>query len=670
MMTDTTTPATTKAAPYAIGTALDLPGGGTGYIVGIAPATRETFTIGAGMARDLWTLTYATETRVSELSENIAAPMIYRARCIPALSEAEAEALHQRATVAHATAREDGHARAMQAEARRAANAAEVDARRPAWASSAIIAELVEDQSDGMTDYYGSTTTRCVVLGWSRHDRDLFAEMRKAAATFPDTAHLADAPADAEHREKYSMGGGYYLKAGYRHNCGWRVSKTRADYLKSRCDLEWPAAFTAEDRAEAEADQVAAPVASGRFTVERHTNTRKGFQYWLCIMAERVERAEYDALLSAARALGGWYSRPWAGLPGGFAFKVEAKALAFVAGQGGGDDTPGRVAPVDQPAVAPAAPVTPSAGLGDRLRTLADGMAGDIAHKFADRRMNTPKQQRQAAEARQDGCDLERAAAMMRAVAALSDAGELPAELYGITTKAAFLRMATEKLDRSRCGYYDAGRPTGEPSSDTPAARTLWALVANPGTGPAAKAAELAAKIAKLRFANIPGYFPTPAPVVARMIEAARLSGGERVLEPSAGSGAIADAVRDLNCDVVCIEQQPSLVAILTEKGHEVRHCDFTQIAPPCDFDAVLMNPPFEKGQDLDHVRHALQMLRTGGRLVAIMSAAVEFRQDRKYAEFRDWLDQLGGEIEQLPPLSFKESGTGVSCVMVTLDRD
>ena len=45
-------------------------------------------------------------------------------------------------------------------------------------------------------------------------------------------------------------------------------------------------------------------------------------------------------------------------------------------------------------------------------------------------------------------------------------------------------------------------------------------------------------------------------------------------------------------------------------------------------FDRVVMNPPFCRGRDLDHVRHALRFVAPGGRLVAIMSAGVAFRED------------------------------------------
>ncbi len=99
---------------------------------------------------------------------------------------------------------------------------------RPTWAKALIIAELHQDDSDSMTDYFAHRTTRLLVLAWSRHTRDLFPELRKAAAIAAETAELAAAPASAEHREKYSMGGGYYLKAGDRHGNGWAVRKVPA----------------------------------------------------------------------------------------------------------------------------------------------------------------------------------------------------------------------------------------------------------------------------------------------------------------------------------------------------------------------------------------------------------------------------------------------------------
>ena len=50
---------------------------------------------------------------------------------------------------------------------------------------------------------------------------------------------------------------------------------------------------------------------------------------------------------------------------------------------------------------------------------------------------------------------------------------------------------------------------------------------------------------ADVQFSNIPGYFPTPKPVVQQMIQKAHIAPGMKVLEPSAGKGNIVDAINN-----------------------------------------------------------------------------------------------------------------------------
>jgi hypothetical protein len=93
----------------------------------------------------------------------------------------------------------------------------------PASAKAVITAELRENESDTMRDYYGYNVRRTVILGFSTHTKNLFPEMRKHAASFEETAHLAEYKEEYEHREKYTGGDGYYLgKNKYR---GWTVQK-------------------------------------------------------------------------------------------------------------------------------------------------------------------------------------------------------------------------------------------------------------------------------------------------------------------------------------------------------------------------------------------------------------------------------------------------------------
>jgi 16S rRNA G1207 methylase RsmC len=79
-----------------------------------------------------------------------------------------------------------------------------------------------------------------------------------------------------------------------------------------------------------------------------------------------------------------------------------------------------------------------------------------------------------------------------------------------------------------------------------------------------------------------------------------------------------------------------------------------------------MMNPPFEKKQDAQHVLKAYKCLKEGGVLVAIMSAGVTFREDSEYRQVRE----LATEIINLPETAFKESGTMVNAVMVKIERN
>lgn len=170
---------------------------------------------------------------------------------------------------------------------------------------------------------------------------------------------------------------------------------------------------------------------------------------------------------------------------------------------------------------------------------------------------------------------------------------------------------------------------------------------------------------------SAPQLFPTPPDLARRMVDAAEIEDNSRVLEPSAGTGNIVAAIRERypSADVEVVEINDALAAGLRERfGIPARSADFLGCNGDLGrFDRVLMNPPFAAGADIEHVRHAYGYLRPGGVLVAIMCAGPFFRQDRKSVEFRDWLADLGSEVEDLPADSFKASGTSVSAKLVVI---
>lgn len=171
------------------------------------------------------------------------------------------------------------------------------------------------------------------------------------------------------------------------------------------------------------------------------------------------------------------------------------------------------------------------------------------------------------------------------------------------------------------------------------------------------------------------GYFPSPAPVVNALLglalpahydtgRAAELT----VLEPSAGHGAIAAGVAPFVAAVDCIEIEQVLADKIRAGGYArtVTTADFLTIEPRPEYDRVIMNPPFARGQDITHVMHALQFVKPGGRLVAVMSAGVMFRSDKATTAFRE-LVHARGWFEELPEESFNSSGTGIRTVIAVI---
>ncbi len=144
---------------------------------------------------------------------------------------------------------------------------------------------------------------------------------------------------------------------------------------------------------------------------------------------------------------------------------------------------------------------------------------------------------------------------------------------------------------------------------------------------------------------EIPGFFPSPPELIERLLELADLRPEEHqvVLEPSAGKGDILEAIgkyHDQFGDLTlhAIEINPLLREILEAKNYDVVARDFLEYNPGQIYDRIIMNPPFEKFQDVDHVSHAFGLLKPGGKLAAIVSEGPFFRKFKKDEMFRSFL--------------------------------
>lgn len=196
------------------------------------------------------------------------------------------------------------------------------------------------------------------------------------------------------------------------------------------------------------------------------------------------------------------------------------------------------------------------------------------------------------------------------------------------------------------------------------------------------------------------GFFATPGKLATELVRQANVRHGDVVLEPSAGDGALVFAALEQGANVIVVERNGKRRATLalnlglfTERpmsgDHPLREMGtqamvssvddfmrFTGIADWIRPNRVLMNPPFCRvgiGNHLDHVRLAYDHMQpsdaSGAILVSVLPQGVMFRQDARHRDFRSWVSANGGEFDELPEGSFRESGTDVRTVTLRMSR-
>ncbi|MCH2246346.1 MAG: methyltransferase [Crocosphaera sp.] len=318
-----------------------------------------------------------------------------------------------------------------------------------------------------------------------------------------------------------------------------------------------------------------------------------------------------------------------------------------------------------------------------KFRDLADRMQSQIDNKLnpaIGQQRPTRRRARIAASMREDGEKLALIQAWLYAMADALDEGTLPRILSDISTKTQLSDLADFRDPKWRDDSIKRGLAVdgwarsllranlGTVSSVRKAILALEELHQAPVIDPKVK--QIAEIERSLIGAKIPGYFPTPKPICEQMVKLAILQPGMRVWEPSGGKGDIASAIKeaaDVNLEVC--ELNYNLRELLKLKGFNVIASDCFDITT--SYDRILMNPPFVKGSEINHIRYAFDRLVDGGRLVAIVPESIEFRKDKKYREFREWLEDKCIINDPLPQGSFLNSdrSTGVNTRILVLER-
>lgn len=174
---------------------------------------------------------------------------------------------------------------------------------------------------------------------------------------------------------------------------------------------------------------------------------------------------------------------------------------------------------------------------------------------------------------------------------------------------------------------------------------------------------------------NPTAFYPTPLVLAARIVEHIPMN-AQRILEPSAGTGNIARALREqcqqqgISAHIACCEILPRFQEKLREQEFTVVAEDFLAYQPEHTYDLVVMNPPFSMANDtlayVAHVLHAWEVLAPGGKLIAIVPAGFAFREEKRIKELRASVETVG-TWRDLPAQSFQESGTGVQSVLLEM---
>ena len=173
-------------------------------------------------------------------------------------------------------------------------------------------------------------------------------------------------------------------------------------------------------------------------------------------------------------------------------------------------------------------------------------------------------------------------------------------------------------------------------------------------------------------------FFGTPPELADYLVELADINSNHHssILEPSAGQGAIVDAIfrkhtpkaigdirvlelMDINRNILEKHERCLVIGDNYLEYHGIEN----------HFRRIIANPPFSKNQDITHIQKMYNDLAPGGRLVSVASKHWQFSTNKKEIEFKAWLQEKNAQIIELESGKFKESGTMVASCIIVIDK-
>jgi len=187
--------------------------------------------------------------------------------------------------------------------------------------------------------------------------------------------------------------------------------------------------------------------------------------------------------------------------------------------------------------------------------------------------------------------------------------------------------------------------------------------------------------------------FSTPMPIAEGAAYSANVKAGDKVLEPSAGTGSLLEPLRGKNAVLLANDLDPNRVNILRKLGYQAAEGD-ALLLNKIDADVIVTNPPWGAystrkygkvklpfaANDVSqrHIYAMARNLKEGGRLVAVMPTNMVATLSRQTGEwtaagggFRKWLDDkfTVRALVQSPPGTYNKRGTTVDSVLLVADK-
>lgn len=169
--------------------------------------------------------------------------------------------------------------------------------------------------------------------------------------------------------------------------------------------------------------------------------------------------------------------------------------------------------------------------------------------------------------------------------------------------------------------------------------------------------------------------FETPNNIGEIMLDLAEIKKGQRILEPSAGKGALIRMIQERlpHHFVYAYELMKENREILAKMSNTIlfQEPDFLSAKPDADlFDRIIAYPPFRNNQDISHFMHMLDFLEPGGIVVSIMSLHWLTSENSREKKFREFLTDNHVYQHFLPKGSFKSSGTNIPAIIIKLKKN